>query len=63
MAECSALKVRLDFGGTFHQHYPASLPSPYEGTVPHCCGWPGWLRPSGWQCRRCGAVLAVECAA
>lgn len=61
--EYSMLRVRLETGGTLHVHYPASLPPPYEGTVPHSCGWPGWLCPSGWVCRQCGAVLAVESAA
>lgn len=61
--EYSMLKVRLDFGGTFHQHYPRELPA-YDGPpAPEHCGRPAWLRPSGWQCRQCGAALAAERAA
>ncbi len=58
--EYTALKTRLDAGGTWHTHRAdaRTLP-PHEGPVPHCCGWPGWLRPSGWQCRRCGRRLPV----
>ncbi|HUY51697.1 MAG TPA: hypothetical protein VMV92_39350 [Streptosporangiaceae bacterium] len=58
--EYSALKVRLDVGGTCHVHWPDGNGPPHAGPLPWCCGWPGWLRPSGWQCRRCGAALAVE---
>jgi hypothetical protein len=63
--EYSALKVRLETGGTFHQHYPKPGAEPaWDGPpVPEHCGWPGWLRPSGWQCRQCGAALAMESAA
>jgi hypothetical protein len=63
MAEYSALKVRLDFGGTFHEHYPREWPAWDGPPAPEHCGWPAWLRPSGWQCRQCGAALAVESAA
>lgn len=50
--EYSALKVRAD-SGTHHVHQVcASDLAPYAGEVPRCCGWPGWLRPSGWQCRQ-----------
>lgn len=50
--EYSALKVRLEMAGTFHQHWTSETP-PYTGEVPEHCGWPMWLRPSGWQCRQC----------
>jgi hypothetical protein len=58
--EYSALKVRLDTKGTFHVHQVATgdLPAWDGGPVPECCGWPMWLRPSGWHCRQgCGAVI------
>lgn len=63
--EYSMLKVRLETGGTFHEHYPKPGAEPaWDGPpVPEHCGWPGWLRPSGWQCRQCGAALDVESAA
>ena len=53
--EYSALKVRLETGGTFHEHYPAEQPA-YDGPPPPvCCGWPMRLAPSGWRCRQdCG---------
>jgi hypothetical protein len=57
-AEYSALTIRLGGTGgaaarTHHEHWaPVSEPM-YTGLVPECCGWPAWLRPSGWQCRRC----------
>jgi hypothetical protein len=56
--EYSALKVRLEFGGTFHIHHVRtdSVP-PWKGELPYCCGSPAWLRPSGWHCRECRAVL------
>jgi hypothetical protein len=47
-------------GQPFHEHYPAgSPPSPlrYQGTRPEHCGWPAWLRPSGWHCRQCRQFL------
>ena len=56
--EYSALKVRLETGGSFHVHQPDSPGPVHDGPVPEHCGWPGWLRPSGWQCRQCGASLA-----
>jgi hypothetical protein len=55
--EYGALKVRLEMGGTFHVHQPDGPGPVHEGPVPEHCNWPGWLRPSGWQCRRCGAAL------
>ena len=56
--EYSALKVRLDFGGTWHTHYPREHgPALHDGLVPEHCGWPMWLRPSGWQCRQCADRL------
>ena len=61
--EYGALKVRLEMGGTFHVHQPGSPGPAYEGAVPWCCGWPGWLRPGGRQCRQYGAALAVAGAA
>lgn len=57
--EYSSLKVRLEFGGTFHTHRPLHLPPPYPGPVPEHCGWPAWLRPSGWQCRQCHIKIAA----
>ena len=59
--EYSALKVRLETGGTFHVHYVRtdSVP-PYAGTVPRCCGSWAWLRPSGWQCRECGQPVTTS---
>lgn len=57
--EYSALKVRLEFGGTFHIHQARASGTPdYQGTVPECCGWPAWLRPSGWQCRQCRQAVS-----
>jgi hypothetical protein len=62
-AEYTMLKVRLEMSGTLHEHYPREQPA-YEGPpAPEHCGWPAWLRPSGWQCRQCGAALALERAA
>jgi hypothetical protein len=67
-AEYSALTVRLDFGGTFHEHYPDGEPA-YAGPAapPDHCGWPLRHRPSGWYCRRCArrqdVPLADEIAA
>jgi hypothetical protein len=60
--EYSALKVRLDSGGTFHQHIPEpySDPRPNPFPLPYHCGWPMRLRPSGWQCRRCPSWLGVR---
>ena len=54
-----ALKVRLDTGGTFHEHVARAGDQPaWDGApVPECCGWPMWRRPSGWHCRQgCGEV-------
>lgn len=52
----SSLKVRLEMGGAFHQHYPAPGVQEYQGPPPpECCAWPMRLRPSGWHCRQgCG---------
>ena len=63
--EYSALKVRLEMGMTFHIHRIRAADEPAcPGSVrccgygvPYCCEWPAWLRPSGWQCRRCKQVL------
>lgn len=62
----SALKVRMDFGMSFHQHRAVTRwdpPGPegagrprYTGLFYHC-GWPAWLRPSGWYCRECKVQL------
>jgi hypothetical protein len=59
--EYSALKVRLETGGTDHVHWTDASDDPplHSGPVPGCCGWPAWLRPSGWQCRRCKRRLPV----
>lgn len=63
--EYTSLKVRLDMGPTYHQHAPASVPWTYDPSrevigdracVYHC-GWPAWLRPSGWYCRECRELL------
>lgn len=61
--EYSALKVRLETGGTFHVHQPDGPGPVHDGPVPEHCGWPGWLHPSGWQCRQCGAALVLGSAA
>lgn len=59
----SSLKVRLDMGMSFHVHTEASgwdhdAPRPpCRPDLPYHCGWPAWLRPSGWYCRRCDLVL------
>lgn len=54
--EYSMLKVRLEMGGTWHTHYPVEHgPAIQAGPLPWHCGWPMWLRPSGWQCRQCKA--------
>jgi len=56
--EYSMLKVRLEMGMTFHIHQVRSDDTPrYQGPDVRCCGWPGWLRPSGWWCRKCGRRL------
>jgi hypothetical protein len=55
--EYSALKVRMDFGGTHHVHQSSSHPQVWDGPPPEHCGWPAWLRPSGWHCRQCGELL------
>ena len=63
--EYSALKVRLETGGTFHVHWAGSSPidhsaAGHQPQVPEHCGWPMWLRPSGWHCRQgCGHVQAA----
>lgn len=52
--EYSGLKVRIEMGGTWHTHYPVEHgPAIQAGELPWHCGWPMWLRPSGWQCRQC----------
>jgi hypothetical protein len=56
--EYSALMTQVDFGGTIHEHRPHEVPA-FSGTVPDHCGWPARLRPSGWQCRACGAGLGA----
>lgn len=51
--EYSALNERLRWP-TFHHHQVRAADKPSEtGPVPCCCGWPAWLRPSGWYCRKC----------
>ena len=58
--EYGALKVRLETGYEHVHQAPAEGQPPlYDGPVPECCGWHAWLRPSGWQCRRCKARLPV----
>jgi hypothetical protein len=61
--EYSALKVRLDFGHTIHLHLPDPRTvvehGPRPDPVSHC-DYPAWLRPTGWQCRRCRADLTPE---
>jgi hypothetical protein len=58
--EYSALKIRLDSGYTTHLHLPDPATvvehGPRPDPVSHC-DYPAWLRPTGWQCRRCGADL------
>jgi hypothetical protein len=67
--EYSALMVRLDTGLPFHQHRPLTSyqpprtdPQPRPEGLPYHCGWPAWLRPSGWHCRQCKLVLTDETA-
>ena len=58
--EYSALKVRLEMGGTFHIHQVrASDTPPYRGPAVQHCDYPAWLRPSGWWCRKCGQQLSI----
>jgi hypothetical protein len=63
--EYVSLKVRLDMGSIYHHHVSARQPWSHD---PACevtgdracayhCGWPAWLRPSGWYCRGCGELL------
>jgi hypothetical protein len=74
--EYSALKVRLDMGMSFHCHqmpsdwdpaawaaaYAAGIRPPCPPDLPHHCGRPAHLRPSGWYCRGCKALLTDETA-
>jgi hypothetical protein len=67
--EYAGLKVRLDTGSIYHRHMPAREPWAYvpnrapRGVVmPHHCGQPAHLRPSGWYCRGCGDLLTDESA-
>ena len=57
--EYTMLKVRLDLGNTtFHVHQARDdTPDGPGWPLPWHCDWPGWLRPSGWQCRQCGRRL------
>lgn len=61
--EYSMLKVRMDTGMSFHVHHEAggsvsAAPfPPCPPDLPHHCGRPAWLRPSGWHCRECALVL------
>jgi len=53
--EYASLKVRLDTGGTFHQHaVTAQHHTGHRGPLPYHCAWPMRLAPSGWACRQCG---------
>jgi len=48
MAAYSALKVRLDFGGTFHEHYPREWPPGTARPPRSTAGGPaGCARPAG----------------
>lgn len=68
--EYSMLRVRLDTGMSFHVHRePAGwdparaaerIGRPRPADLPYHCGWPAWLRPSGWHCRQCRIVLTDE---
>jgi hypothetical protein len=68
--EYSMLRVRLSMGLSFHVHRvvassdPARLPGlPRPADLPPWhCGWPAWLRPSGWHCRQCRIVLDDQIA-
>jgi hypothetical protein len=52
--EYSALKVRLETGGTFHQHQVHASRGPgNRGPLPYHCAGPMRLTPSGWACRQC----------
>jgi hypothetical protein len=60
--EYSALKVRVETGGTFHVHRvrASERPGLRSPEAPRHCGWPAWLRPSGWHCRECRIILGQE---
>ena len=62
--EYAALKVRLDTGSIHHRHMAAREPWVYNPSceprgvvLPYHCGAPARLRPSGWYCRGCNALL------
>jgi hypothetical protein len=56
-AAYSRLKANLDLcGPNIHQHRATSVAAP-RNDQPECCGWPGYLSPSGWECRGCRAAL------
>lgn len=62
--EYATLLTRMDVNGAHHAHYvTAALLPCYRGDVPRCCDRPAWLRPSGWHCRVCRAVLQSPTAA
>lgn len=67
--EYVSLKVRLDTGGCYHTHAPEREPwtcnpscEPRGVVMPHHCGMPAHLRPSGWYCRGCGILLTDDSA-
>jgi hypothetical protein len=67
--EYVALKVRLDTGSIYHSHRAAREPwvhdpdrGPLGKVLPYHCSAPAWLRPSGWYCRECCALLTDESA-
>lgn len=61
--EYSMLNVRMAMGGGYHVHRPATdwkhevKTRERPDDLPWHCGWPAWLRPSGWHCRQCKIVL------
>jgi hypothetical protein len=67
--EYTSLNVRLREGSIYHQHSPAREPWVYDPdrgplgkVLPYHCGMPAWLRPSGWYCRECRALLTDDSA-
>ncbi len=59
------LNVRLGMKLTFHVHWTSDPSGVWPGpVVPRHCGWPMWLRPSGFHCRQCDfrAAFPVDIA-
>jgi hypothetical protein len=67
--EYTALMVRLDTGSVYHSHMSDREPWVYSPSceprgvlMPYHCGAPAHLRPSGWYCRGCKALLTDDTA-